>query len=142
MVGQELAHQLARIQPGEQLHRDQLGQLVTCGQLCYFERHESTPFWLIRAFLLQYARLRVLLSSYLNGIVITAPDRLARNYVHQMLLIEELEQGGCQVEFIDRPMSYMLPEKICGIGLVYFRLVPAVSSFPGLDIPQVQHRSI
>ncbi len=40
-----------------------------------------------------------------DRVVITAPDRLARNYVHQMLLIEELEQGGCQVEFIDRPMS-------------------------------------
>ena len=37
--------------------------------------------------------------------VITAPDRLARNFVHQMLLMEELERGGCQVEFIDRPMS-------------------------------------
>src|SRR5260370_9107888 len=40
-----------------------------------------------------------------DRVVITAPDRLARNYVHQMLLIEELERGGCQVEFIDRPMS-------------------------------------
>src|SRR5260370_4796108 len=40
-----------------------------------------------------------------DRVVITAPDRLARNYVHQMLLIEELEQGGCQVEFIDRPIS-------------------------------------
>src|SRR6266851_6715952 len=40
-----------------------------------------------------------------DRVVITAPDRLARNYVHQMLLIEELEQAGCQVEFIDRPMS-------------------------------------
>jgi hypothetical protein len=29
-------------------------------------------------------------------VVITAPDRLARNYVHQMLLIEEFEQGGHQ----------------------------------------------
>src|SRR5437764_12412750 len=38
--------------------------------------------------------------------MITAPDRLARNYVHQMLLIEELEQGGCQVEFVERPMSH------------------------------------
>ncbi|HLX56944.1 MAG TPA: recombinase family protein [Ktedonobacteraceae bacterium] len=37
---------------------------------------------------------------------ITAPDRLARNYVHQMLLIEEFERGGCQVEFVDRPMSH------------------------------------
>ncbi len=38
-------------------------------------------------------------------VVITAPDRLARNYVHQMLLIEEFEKSGCQVEFVDRPMS-------------------------------------
>jgi len=38
-------------------------------------------------------------------ILITAPDRLARNYVHQMLLIEELEKKGCQLEFLDRPMS-------------------------------------
>ena len=41
----------------------------------------------------------------LDRLLLTAPDRLARNYVHQMLLIEELEQGGCQVEFVDRPMS-------------------------------------
>src|SRR5512140_2491138 len=32
-------------------------------------------------------------------------DRLARNYVHQVLLIEELAGHGCQVEFLDRPMS-------------------------------------
>ena len=38
-------------------------------------------------------------------ILITTPDRLARKYVHQVLLIEELEQRGCQVEFLDRPMS-------------------------------------
>jgi site-specific DNA recombinase len=30
---------------------------------------------------------------------------LARKYVHQLLLIEEFEKGGCQVEFVDRPMS-------------------------------------
>ena len=30
-----------------------------------------------------------------DRVVITAPDRLARNYVHQMLLVEELERGGC-----------------------------------------------
>lgn len=36
---------------------------------------------------------------------ITAPDRLARNYVHQMLLIDELTQRGCRVEFVERPMS-------------------------------------
>ena len=41
----------------------------------------------------------------LDRVLVTAPDRLARNYVHQMLLLEELEGGGCQVEFLDRPMG-------------------------------------
>jgi site-specific DNA recombinase len=40
----------------------------------------------------------------LDLVLVTAPDRLARNYVHQMLLLEELERGGCRVEFLDRPM--------------------------------------
>ena len=38
-------------------------------------------------------------------LLVTAPDRLARNYVHQMLLIEELTARGCRVEFIDHPMG-------------------------------------
>jgi len=38
-------------------------------------------------------------------LLITAPDRLARNYVHQVLLLEELQQNGCRVEFLERPMS-------------------------------------
>ena len=41
----------------------------------------------------------------LDRVLITAPDRLARNYVHQMVLLEELEATGCTVEFLDRPMS-------------------------------------
>src|SRR5262249_29160351 len=41
----------------------------------------------------------------LDRILITAPDRLARNYVHQVLLLEEFERSGCAVEFLDRPMS-------------------------------------
>lgn len=40
-----------------------------------------------------------------DRVLLTAPDRLARNYVHQMVLLEELERFGCQVEFLDRPMS-------------------------------------
>src|SRR5258707_1131986 len=40
-----------------------------------------------------------------DRVVLTEPSRLARNYVHQMLLLEELERGGCQVEFVDHPMS-------------------------------------
>ncbi len=38
-------------------------------------------------------------------VLLTAPDRLARNYVHQMVVLEELEQRGCKVQFLERPMS-------------------------------------
>jgi site-specific DNA recombinase len=41
----------------------------------------------------------------IDRVLITAPDRLVRNYVHQMVLIEELSRVGCAVEFLDRPMS-------------------------------------
>src|SRR5256886_9531260 len=41
----------------------------------------------------------------LDLVLVTAPDRLARNYLHQVLLIDELAGHGCQVEFLDRPMS-------------------------------------
>ena len=37
--------------------------------------------------------------------LVTAPDRLARNYVHQMVLLEEWARAGCAAEFLDRPMS-------------------------------------
>jgi len=38
-------------------------------------------------------------------VVITAPDRLARKYLHQVLLVEEFERHGVRVEFVERPMS-------------------------------------
>jgi site-specific DNA recombinase len=41
----------------------------------------------------------------IDQVILTAPDRLARNYVHQMVLLEEFENHGCQVTFLDRPMS-------------------------------------
>jgi site-specific DNA recombinase len=41
----------------------------------------------------------------LDVVLVTAPDRLARNYVHHVLLIDELAARGCRVEFLDRPMS-------------------------------------
>jgi len=44
-------------------------------------------------------------SARLDRILITEPDRLARNYVHQVLLVEELEGHGAEVVFLDRPMS-------------------------------------
>jgi site-specific DNA recombinase len=37
--------------------------------------------------------------------LITAPDRLARHYVHQMLLVDALTQRGCPVALVERPMS-------------------------------------
>jgi site-specific DNA recombinase len=37
--------------------------------------------------------------------VLTAPDRLARKYLHQVLLVAEFERHGVRVEFVERPMS-------------------------------------
>src|SRR5215218_1056875 len=38
-------------------------------------------------------------------VLVCAPDRLARNFVHQMVVLEELERRGVRVVFIDRPLS-------------------------------------
>ena len=40
-----------------------------------------------------------------QAILVTAPDRLARRFVHQLLLLEELAQLGCPVIFLERPIS-------------------------------------
>ena len=40
-----------------------------------------------------------------DRVLVTAPDRLARNYVHQMVLLEEWARFGCIAEFLGRPMS-------------------------------------
>jgi site-specific DNA recombinase len=51
-------------------------------------------------------RLRDLVAARaVDRVLVTAPDRLARNYVHQMLLLDEFERHGCVVEFLERPMS-------------------------------------
>jgi site-specific DNA recombinase len=34
-----------------------------------------------------------------------SPDRLARRYAYQILLLEELRKAACDVEFIERPIS-------------------------------------
>jgi len=41
----------------------------------------------------------------IDRILITAPDRLARKFAHQIVLIDEFEKHGCSVEFLDRPMG-------------------------------------
>jgi site-specific DNA recombinase len=38
-------------------------------------------------------------------VVIYDPDRLARKYVYQMLMVEEFERHGCRFEFIRRPIG-------------------------------------
>src|SRR4051812_26978428 len=38
-------------------------------------------------------------------VLVTDPDRLSRNYVQMMVLLQELEQFGCQVVFLDRPIG-------------------------------------
>jgi site-specific DNA recombinase len=38
-------------------------------------------------------------------VLITAPDRLARNFVHQMVVLEELQRRGVRVVSCDRPWS-------------------------------------
>ena len=38
-------------------------------------------------------------------VLATDPDRLARNHVQLMVLLEELERVGCEIAFLDRPMS-------------------------------------
>ena len=39
------------------------------------------------------------------GVLITVPDRLARNYVHQVLLVNEFQRTGSQVLFVEHSMS-------------------------------------
>ena len=46
---------------------------------------------------------RVALAA-VEGVLLTAPDRFARHYVHQRLLVDERTQRGCRVEFVERPM--------------------------------------
>jgi site-specific DNA recombinase len=41
----------------------------------------------------------------IDRVIVTAPDRLARNYVQQLVLLEEFARAGCAVDFLDRPMS-------------------------------------
>ena len=45
-------------------------------------------------------------------VLITSPDRLARKYVHQMIVLEEVERRGVRVVFIDRPPSDDLDDQL------------------------------
>ncbi|SNQ59687.1 hypothetical protein MNV_1270017 [Candidatus Methanoperedens nitroreducens] len=38
-------------------------------------------------------------------VIIYSPDRLARSYAYQVIVIEELNKYGCDVIFLQRPIS-------------------------------------
>src|SRR3954453_3815942 len=44
-----------------------------------------------------------------DRVLVTDPDRLARNYVQLMVLLGELEHAGCEVAFLDRPRGRAPP---------------------------------
>jgi site-specific DNA recombinase len=41
----------------------------------------------------------------IDRVLITDPDRLSRNYVQMMIVLQELERFGCEVTFLDRPIG-------------------------------------
>jgi site-specific DNA recombinase len=43
--------------------------------------------------------------AMVERVIITSPDRLARNYVQQMVLLEEFERAGCRIAFLDQPLG-------------------------------------
>ena len=40
-----------------------------------------------------------------DAVAVLSPDRLARKYVHQMLLLDELRRVGCAVLFVEHPIG-------------------------------------
>lgn len=45
-------------------------------------------------------------------VLVHDPDRLARDYVYQMLLVEEIERHGCRFHFVRRPIGVTPDEKL------------------------------
>ena len=50
----------------------------------------------------------------LDRLYILAPDRLARNFVHQILLLEEFKRHGVEVVFLNRPLSNSSEDVLLG----------------------------
>src|SRR5215470_9921195 len=48
----------------------------------------------------------------LDRVLVYCPDRLARNYVHQHVLIEELDRRGVQVHFVERPIGERAEDRL------------------------------
>ena len=48
----------------------------------------------------------------IDMVLVYCPDRLARNYVHQHVLIEELTKRGVLVHFVERPVSERAEDRL------------------------------
>jgi site-specific DNA recombinase len=48
----------------------------------------------------------------IDVVLIYCPDRLARNYVHQHVLIEEFDKRGVRVHFVERPVSERAEDRL------------------------------
>jgi site-specific DNA recombinase len=63
----------------------------------------------------------------LRRVLVLSPDRLARRYAHQVLLVEELQRYGCQVIFEREPLADQPAERLLqqvqGIFAEYERTV-------------------
>jgi site-specific DNA recombinase len=47
-----------------------------------------------------------------DSVFVHDPDRLARSYVYQMLLLEEFDKCGCQLQFVRRPIGKSPDEQL------------------------------
>jgi site-specific DNA recombinase len=48
----------------------------------------------------------------IDRLYVLAPDRLARRYAYQTLLVEELQRGGVAVEFVNRPLGQTAEDEL------------------------------
>ena len=48
----------------------------------------------------------------LDRLYVQCPDRLARNYAHQVLLLEDLTQAGVEVIFLNRPLGQTAEDQL------------------------------
>ncbi len=48
----------------------------------------------------------------LDRVLVYCPDRLARSYVHQHVLIEELNRRGVEVQFVEHPLSERAEDRL------------------------------
>lgn len=51
-------------------------------------------------------------AGLIDVVLVLSPDRLARRYAYQVLLVEELERWGCEVIFLERPIGEKAEDRL------------------------------